>query len=120
MYLYTMAKSRYLATFADLRKLAACLHLLPQRLDALLIDDFGAFAGERLVTCQSVAGILDWGPSGHSVCTYFVCSQHDRRPQDSSEMMRTLAHLHEAVRYSYGKYPCFQNKSRFVSPNGCS
>ncbi|KAK9865263.1 hypothetical protein WJX84_006594 [Apatococcus fuscideae] len=62
---------RYLATFADLRKLAACLHLLPQRLDALLIDDFGAFAGE---------------------------SQHDRRPQDSSEMMRTLAHLHEAVR----------------------
>ncbi|KAK9844825.1 hypothetical protein WJX74_007357 [Apatococcus lobatus] len=61
---------RYLSSFMELQKLAACLHLAPKGLNALIIDDFMEFGIER----------------------------QDRKSRDAADMMKILAHLHEAVR----------------------
>ncbi|CAL8466736.1 g6272 [Coccomyxa elongata] len=77
---------RYLSTAADLQKIAACLHLLDELPEAIIVDDLSSFIDAR-------------GPE-HGA--------GDKRQRDA-ELVRTLAFLHEATAYASKKLagiPC--------------
>ncbi|BDA40978.1 hypothetical protein COCOBI_01-6330 [Coccomyxa sp. Obi] len=71
---------RYLSTAADLQKIAACLHLLDELPEAIIIDDLSSFIDAR-------------GPEHGG---------GDKRQKDA-ELVRTLAFLHEATAYASKK-----------------